>query len=129
MRAMIMGVAAVATLGLWALPGLAQQPEPGSQDDLVHVLDRNGNGCIDLEEGRNYSTRRFHAMDTNADDQLDATEAPLTRGESEIDRPISADAWQRSYGDRFSAVDTDKNGCLSREEVAAARAANAAGGQ
>src|SRR6478672_11384509 len=45
-------------------------------DKVVEMLDRNGNGCVDLEEGRNYTSRRFHLLDKNADGSLDATEAP-----------------------------------------------------
>ena len=58
-------------------------------DKVVGMLDRNGNGCVDLEEGRNYTSRRFHLLDKNGDASLDATEAPPGPGETTESRPIS----------------------------------------
>ena len=129
MRAVVLGVAAVAAaMALCAGPADAQKKKQ-APEDVFQSLDRNGNDCIDLEEGRNYATRRFHALDKNGDGQLDLSEVPLGTGETDADRPISADAWQDAYPARFAALDSDKNGCLSRAEVDAARAANVPGGQ
>lgn len=98
-------------------------------DQLLDTLDRNGNGCIDLEEGRNYASRRFHALDADGDGTVTATEAPPGPGETTNDRPISIAAWQDAYHARFDRFDTDGNGCLSLDEVRAGRAAVAAGDQ
>lgn len=95
---------------------------------LVKQLDRNANGCLDLEEGRNYTSRRFHALDANDDDVLDATEAPPLAGEPSAARPISIEAWQDAYTARFTGFDADSSGCLSAEEIARGRAALADGG-
>lgn len=87
--------------------------------DTIHQIDRNGNGCVDAEEGRNYSARRFHALDKNGDEQLDASEAPLVPGEDAGSRPISLAAWADAYPHRFAAIDTDGNGCLTEQEIRA----------
>lgn len=115
-----------AMLGSFAGAAQAQDKTPppiGSfpADKVVGMLDRNGNGCVDLEEGRNYTSRRFHALDKNADGTLDATEAPAGAGE------ISLADWQDAYTARFASFDSDGNACLSQQEVEAGRAANAMG--
>jgi Ca2+-binding EF-hand superfamily protein len=128
-----MRIAIGLTLLALGLTAQAQQPmQPIGQlpiDELLTTLDRNGNGCIDLEEGRNYTSRRFHAYDANEDDIIDATELPPAPGETTNDRPITIAAWQDAYHARFDRFDTDANGCLSLEEVEAGRASLAAGGQ
>ena len=90
---------------------------------LVQQLDRNANGCLDLEEGRNYTSRRFHALDANGDNVLDAVEAPPLPGEPSAARPIVIEAWQDAYMARFRSFDADANGCLSVEEITHGRAA------
>ncbi|WP_397607381.1 hypothetical protein [Silanimonas sp.] len=95
---------------------------------LVQQLDRNANGCLDLEEGRNYTSRRFHLLDSNGDNVLDANEAPPLPGEPSAARPIGIDAWQDAYTARFTSFDADNSGCLSAEEITQGRAAAAAGG-
>lgn len=96
-------------------------------DKVVAQLDRNGNGCVDHEEGRNYVSRRFHLLDRNGDNTLDATEAPPGPGETSNDRPIALSDWQDAYHARFESYDTNRDRCLSQDEIAAGRAANAGG--
>ena len=127
MTSVAMRVAAIAAV-LGSCMGVAQaQDKAGSPigtlpaDKAIEMLDRNGNGCVDLEEGRNYTSRRFHALDKNADGTLDATEAPAGAGE------ISLGDWQDAYSARFASLDSDGNGCLGSAEVDAGRAANANG--
>ncbi|MCZ8165412.1 hypothetical protein [Silanimonas sp.] len=95
---------------------------------LVQQLDRNANGCLDLEEGRNYTSRRFHALDANGDNVLDAAEAPPLPGEPSAARPIGIEAWQDAYTARFNGFDADGSSCLSAEEITQGRAAAATGG-
>jgi hypothetical protein len=97
--------------------------------DVLATLDRNGNGCIDLEEGRNYVSRRFHALDRNDDDSIDAVEAPPMAGETSQSRPIGLADWQDAYHARFDAFDADRSGCLSLDEIEAGRSAADAGGR
>ena len=122
----------MAVLLLLATDALANDAPPpiGSIEPatLVQQLDRNGNGCLDLEEGRNYTSRRFHRLDANDDDTLDATEAPPLPGEPSDARPIGIEAWQDAYTARFSGFDTDGSGCLSAEEITRGRAAASTGG-
>lgn len=96
--------------------------------ELITRLDRNGNGCVDLEEGRNYTSRRFHALDRNGDETLDAVEAPPGADETTNSRPITLADWQDAYQARFDSFDTDRSGCLSPAEIEAGRAALATGG-
>ena len=96
-------------------------------DQVITQLDRNGNGCVDHEEGRNYVSRRFHLLDRNGDNTLDATEAPPGPGETSTDRPISLNDWQDAYHARFDSYDTNRDRCLTQDEIAAGRAANAGG--
>lgn len=108
----------------------ADSPPPiGSipPEALIQRLDRNGNGCLDLEEGRNYVSRRFHALDANGDGVIDAIEAPPQPGETSASRPIGIEAWQDAYTHRFRRFDTDGNGCLTVEEITAGRRALADG--
>ena len=127
-------LAVIATLGA----GLLHAPATPAQDaprpigtipleEVLTQLDRNGNGCVDLEEGRNYVSRRFHAMDRNGDNTLDAAEAPPGAGETTNDRPISIHQWQDAYHARFDGFDTNRDRCLAQDEIAAGRTASAGG--
>ncbi len=91
-------------------------------DDVMSNLDRNQNGCIEEEEGRNYASRRFHSLDANSDGELDASEAPPAPDDAQAMRPISVEAWQDAYRERFNAIDSDANGCLAPQEISAGRA-------
>ena len=91
-------------------------------EDVMSNLDRNQNGCIEQEEGRNYASRRFHSLDANGDGQLDVAEAPPAAGDTQAMRPISVEAWQDAYQDRFNAIDGDANGCLTPQEISDGRA-------
>jgi hypothetical protein len=127
-------VSALATLAMlgWSSPSRADAPPALASmppSDVVSTLDRNGNGCVDLEEGRNYASRRFHALDRNHDGSLDAEEAPPGPGDAADSRPVSIQAWQDAYHARFDSIDSDRNGCLSPQEIEAGRAANPQGGR
>lgn len=131
MKAVVVSAMAVAMVALgWSSPSRADDPPaigsiPLSQ--ILSTLDRNGNGCVDLEEGRNYASRRFHALDRNHDGSLDAEEAPPGAEETSNSRPISIGDWQDAYHARFDSFDTDRNGCLSLQEVEAGRNARKGG--
>ena len=119
--------AIAATLALCAGSAQAQKKDPPPigaipVETMVEQLDRNGNGCVDLEEGRNYVSRRFHQIDRNDDDILDAVEAPPGPDETTNTRPIPLADWQDAYTARFTSFDTDANGCLTKAEVEAGRA-------
>ena len=132
-------LAVIATLGIGVLHAQAASaqaafaesaPQPIGAiplDQVITQLDRNGNGCVDHEEGRNYVSRRFHLLDRNGDNTLDATEAPPGPGETSTARPISQNDWQDAYHARFDSYDTNRDRCLSQDEIAAGRAANAGG--
>lgn len=132
-------LAVIATLGIGALCAQALSAKAASDesppqsigaiplDKVIVQLDRNGNGCVDHEEGRNYVSRRFHLLDRNHDNTLDATEAPPGPGETTTARPISLSDWQDAYHARFEGYDTNRDRCLSQDEIAAGRAANAGG--
>lgn len=121
------------TLLVLAVSAQAEQPMPAigeiPADELLSTLDRNGNGCVDLEEGRNYVSRRFHSLDANDDNTIDASELPPGPGETTNARPISLAAWQDAYHERFDRFDTDASGCLSVEEVNTGRSSLANGAQ
>ena len=127
MKAVAMRAAVIAAM-LGSCMGTVQAQDkaapPSGTDKVVERLDRNGNGCVDLEEGRNYTSRRFHQLDKNADGTLDATEAPPGPGEATESRPISLADWQDAYSARFASLDGDGNGCLGTAEVEAGRAAH-----
>jgi hypothetical protein len=125
-------VSALATLAMlgWSSPSRADAPPALASMpplEVVSTLDRNGNGCVDLEEGRNYASRRFHALDRNHDGSLDAEEAPPGPGDAADSRPVSIQAWQDAYHARFDSVDSDRNGCLSPQEIEAGRNASKGG--
>ncbi len=132
-------LAVIAIVGIGALHAQALSAKAASDesppqslgaiplDKVVAQLDRNGNGCVDHEEGRNYVSRRFHLLDRNGDNTLDATEAPPGPGETSNDRPIALSDWQDAYHARFESYDTNRDRCLSQDEIAAGRAANAGG--
>lgn len=133
MKAVVVSaLAAVVAALVWSPPSRADTPPALASmppSEVVATLDRNGNGCVDLEEGRNYASRRFHALDRNHDGSLDAEEAPPGPGEAADSRPVSIQAWQDAYHARFDSVDSDRNGCLSQAEIEAGRAAGAQGGR
>lgn len=118
-------LASVAPVGAKGPPPIGSIP----LGEVIATLDRNGNGCIDLEEGRNYVSRRFHALDRNDDDSIDAVEAPPMAGETSQSRPIALADWQDAYHARFDAFDTDRSGCLGLDEIKAGRSAADAGGR
>ena len=130
MKAVAMRAAVIAAM-LGSCVGVVQAQDkaapPSGTDKVVERLDRNGNGCVDLEEGRNYTSRRFHLLDKNGDATLDAAEAPPGPGETDNDRPISLADWQDAYSARFASLDGDGNGCLGTAELDAGRAAHANG--
>jgi hypothetical protein len=128
MKPVVSRVAAIAaTLAVCAGAAQVQKKSPPPigaipVETMVEQLDRNGNGCVDLEEGRNYVSRRFHQIDRNDDDILDAVEAPPGPDETTNTRPIPLADWQDAYTARFTSFDTDANGCLTKGEVEAGRA-------
>lgn len=130
MKAVVVSaMATVAMLG-WSSPSRADAPPALATmppSEVVSTLDRNGNGCVDLEEGRNYASRRFHALDRNHDGSLDAEEAPPGPGEGADSRPLSTHAWQDAYHARFGSIDSDRSGCLSPQEIEAGRNASKGG--
>lgn len=131
MKAVVVSAMAVAMVALgWSSPSRADDPPPIGAIPLAEILstlDRNGNGCVDLEEGRNYASRRFHALDRNHDASLDAEEAPPGPDETSNSRPISIADWQDAYHARFADFDADRSGCLSLQEVEAGRNARKGG--
>jgi hypothetical protein len=131
MKALVVSAVVVAAVALgWSLPSHADDPPAIGAiplSEILSTLDRNGNGCVDLEEGRNYASRRFHALDRNHDASLDAEEAPPGPDETSNSRPISIADWQDAYHARFAAFDTDRSGCLSLQEVEAGRNARKGG--
>ena len=134
MKAVAMRVAVIAAM-IGSCVGAVQAQDRASPpigalpvEKVVEMLDRNGNGCVDIEEGRNYTSRRLHQLDKNGDGTLDAVEAPPGPGETDNSRPISLEEWQDAYTARFTSFDSDGNGCLTTAEVEAGRAAHANGG-
>lgn len=127
MKAVVVSATVVAVVALACSPQARADDPPAlasmPPSDVVSTLDHNSNGCVDLEEGRNYASRRFHALDRNRDGSLDAEEAPLREGEAADSRPVSINDWQDAYHARFGSVDTDNSGCLSVQEIEAGRAA------
>lgn len=126
------GAALAALAMVFSMAVHAQSSKPGKTDaveNAIDGLDRNGNGCVDFEEGRNYSSRRFHALDKNGDGMLDLAEAPLVAGETSSSRPLSLNDWADAYPARFAAVDTDGDRCLSAKEMRASMPATPNGGQ
>ena len=101
----VAGVAAALALCAGFAQAQKQDPPPIGAlpiETVVEQLDRNGNGCVDREEGRNYTSRRLHQMDTNKDKVLDAVEAPSGPGETTETRPISLAASAASSPPRTS---------------------------
>jgi hypothetical protein len=71
--------------------------------------------------------RRFHALDRNADQKIDATEMP--RSDSRIaafdldkDGSVSAIEWSEGMIARFDRQDANHDGTVTSEERASARA-------
>ena len=123
--AVVMAAMFAAAATGWPVQADAKQPPPIGAiplADVLEVLDRNANGCVDLEEGRNYTSRRFHALDRNGDGSIDAAEAPPGPDETTNDRPITLNDWQDAYHARFASVDADGSGCLSLQEIQDGRA-------
>jgi hypothetical protein len=105
----------------------APSPDPmGSVpiQTLMGALDRDASDCISVEEGRNYTSRRFHSLDRDLDGRLDGDEAPLGPMEVAEDRPITLQDWQDAYHAQFDRLDTDGDLCLSPAEVTQGRAAS-----
>lgn len=131
MKAVIVSAVAIAAVVLgWSTPSRADDPPAIGAiplSEILSTLDRNGNGCVDLEEGRNYASRRFHALDRNHDASLDAEEAPPGPEEAAGSRPISIADWQDAYHARFAANDADGSGCLSLQEIESDRNASKGG--
>jgi len=132
----------ILSISLFAAAGacLAQAPMPSSAPRPK--LDANGDGLIDRSEAAAMPklAERFAQLDRNGDGRLDASERPLRDGHKGRDGRKGHDgkggiAKLDSNGDGqlsrqeaagkprlmsdFNAIDTDRNGLLSRQELKA----------
>lgn len=120
----MLGVALALALSLTLGAGVAQAQDAAGNHGTLDKLDRNGNGCLDLEEGRNFSSRQFHHLDKDGNGTLEGKEVP-PGGDA---RALTLDAWQDAYSAGFAQADSNGNGCLEPAELQASRSAAHNGG-
>lgn len=126
-------------------PGAGSGPcgQPGTtQAQRLQAADQNGDGLISRNEAQAYMpglATRFDTIDTDKDGNLSTAELEAAR--ATFGRGGRGGGWAQwdANGDgqlsreeataRFDAVDTNKDGTLSAEEMQAARGARGPGGQ
>lgn len=93
------------------LPAAAREPA------RFDAMDTNGDGFIDMAEVTAAQDARFAEADANGDGALDAAEMAAFHEARKAER---ADRRGHRAAQRFEAVDTNKDGSISREEYDAA---------
>ena len=131
--------AAALAAALLSAPVLAQD-SPGDAGSghrggmgMMRMADANGDGVVTRDEWLAASDARFARMDANGDGVLQAGERPMRRGRpggleggppSESGKP-RADMTRAQYREealqRFDRLDTNHDGRIDQQEMAAAR--------
>lgn len=90
---------------------------PSSPGEFLMLLDRDGDGRIDVREYQVHLSRGFHAMDRNGDAVVDPHELPpgTANGRS---KPLTLARHQNRIADTFRRQDIDHNGYLDVQELA-----------
>lgn len=101
---------------LMAMLGLASCMAYAQVDsaDYLKRMDQNRDGRVSPEEYVVWMSYGFESMDRNRDGLLQATEQPGGRG-----KPLTRAEHHANLVERFGKQDTDRNGFLSAQELAA----------
>lgn len=112
---------------LSSLPATALAADPAAApvvdaDAILKRMDRDNDGKVSLEEYRNALSRRFHALDADADGVLRADEIPrewLEVSDADISGDgLSMQELSSHLQPVFQDFDTDHDGRLDRDELA-----------
>lgn len=117
-----------ATLGL-TFATLASAEGPGHMRDRLRAADTNADGAISRDEAKALPrlAEHFDAIDTNKDGQLSREELRAAMGKAKAQRPdVDGDkritreeaAKHPHLAKNFDAIDTNKDGALTRDEIA-----------
>lgn len=122
-----------------ALSALCPFPAPAAETADEHVstvqrilarMDRDNDGKVGFEEYRNAMTRRFHAVDKNADGLLQATELPeewvVVQAADIPSGGLGLESFSEHMRNSFSAFDSNQDGSLDHDELIALAKARAA---
>lgn len=124
-----------ALLALCCAPALAA-PEASADEHATTVqrilqrMDRDNDGKVGFEEYRNAMTRRFHAVDRNADGALQADELPpewVVVDAADIPAGgMGLDGFSGHMRSSFAGFDANHDGNLDNEELTTLAKARAA---
>jgi Ca2+-binding EF-hand superfamily protein len=97
---------------------------------ILQRMDRDNNGQVGFEEYRNAMTRRFHAVDKNADGALQASEIPpewVVVDAADVPAAgLALDAFADHMRASFNSFDANHDNSLDHDELTALADARAA---
>lgn len=130
MKRTLLVAALLAPFPLSALAADAADEHATTVQRILARMDRNNDGRVDFEEYRNAMTRRFHAVDKNADGALEASELPeewVVVDASDIPAGgLDLEAFSGHMRTSFASFDADADGRLDNTELTTLAKARAA---
>ena len=128
---------ASALLSLLVFSSLPALAEPAADDTpatsvqrILQRMDQDNDGKVSFEEYRNAMTRRFHVVDKNTDDTLQADEIPkewvVVPAADLSDAQVTLEEFSTELRPGFARFDVNSDGLLDDAELTAFAAARAA---
>lgn len=132
-RVLALLLTGAAAMAVAPTPAIAQQPSP---EEMMARADANGDGDISMEEAMALRSESFAKLDRNGDGVISGQDRPRgpfgarfddafqrvqTNFDGDRDGEVTKDEMMGAPAPAFEMGDTDGNGILTAEEMAALR--------